>query len=101
MLHSRAEHSFCLYNVCFDFYQIFDLDWHLNSIEQVSRLREPRQLFPASNPSLGPQQLPRWPAELQVAVERIYHSFITPQTPEAFYVRSKNDCLRQMTLNLL
>lgn len=56
---------------------------------QVSRLREPRQLFAASNPSLGPQQLARWPAELEVAVERVQHLFTIPQTPEAFYVRSK------------
>lgn len=54
---------------------------------KVSRLKEPRQLFAITNPSLGPQQLARWPAELEVALEGLKHVFNSPSVKEPFYVR--------------
>jgi len=64
------------------------VDWYIIvTADQVSRLREPRQLFAITNPTLGPQQLPRWPAELEVAIERIKHSFNSPPTKEPFYIK--------------
>jgi len=56
---------------------------------QVPKLKEPRQLFALNNPALGPQQLARWPGELEVAVEGIKHLHSPPNFTEPFYTKSK------------
>ena len=56
---------------------------------QVSRLKEPRQLFAITTSTLGPQQQARWPAELEVAIEKLKHSFNSPSVKEPFYIKSK------------
>ncbi|XP_067931708.1 cytosolic carboxypeptidase 2-like [Watersipora subatra] len=72
------------------------LEYRYEAGRLVSRLREPRQLFAITNPSLGPQQLPRWPAELQVAIEGLQHSFNSPSVKEPFYLRTGSEFQPQL-----
>ncbi|ELT89711.1 hypothetical protein CAPTEDRAFT_104264, partial [Capitella teleta] len=51
----------------------------------VPKLREPRQLYGFSATEFGPQQLARWPAEIQVLNESIRHIDYVPPHPEPFY----------------
>ena len=63
--------------------------WKIIFYLQVSRLKEPRQLFAITTSTLGPQQQARWPAELEVAIEKLKHSFNSPSVKEPFYIKSK------------
>ncbi|XP_071955490.1 cytosolic carboxypeptidase 2-like isoform X2 [Antedon mediterranea] len=53
--------------------------------KMVPKLREPRNLY-ALNKEYGPQQAPRWPAEMEVLPDRIFHVSVVPNFEEPFYV---------------
>ncbi|XP_033106101.1 uncharacterized protein LOC117108244 isoform X2 [Anneissia japonica] len=55
--------------------------------KMVPKLREPRNLY-ALNKEYGPQQAPRWPADLEVLPERVSHITAVPNIEESFYVPS-------------
>ncbi|XP_071809409.1 uncharacterized protein [Asterias amurensis] len=52
--------------------------------KMVPRLREPRHLYALSKEG-GSQQAPRWPADVEVLSNRVYHKPYVPSEPERFY----------------
>ncbi len=58
---------------------------------QVPKLREPRQLYGFNSNEMGPQQVPRWPAEIQVLNERIKHIPNLPPEAEPLNRPSKSN----------
>ncbi|XP_078584327.1 uncharacterized protein LOC144866649 isoform X3 [Branchiostoma floridae x Branchiostoma japonicum] len=64
--------------------------FHYQHGKRVPKLREPRNLY-ALTKELGPQQAPRFPAEMPVLKARIRHIEWTPPFREPFYVQTNQE----------
>ncbi|XP_078671224.1 uncharacterized protein LOC144911228 isoform X15 [Branchiostoma floridae x Branchiostoma belcheri] len=64
--------------------------FHYQHGKRVPKLREPRNLY-ALTKELGPQQAPRFPAEMPVLKMRMKHIEWTPPFREPFYVQTNQE----------